>query len=96
MHRSYWEKRYSRNYHLELLVTHPAYRRRGAGTKLISWGVEGASKFEAHVGVESSEMGFPLYLSLGFELREERFVQVENDAETLGVKVMLLSYAGEK
>ena len=96
VHRQYWEKKYPRNYHLELLVTHPAYRRRGAGTKLTSWGIEKASQLEAHVGVESSPMGFPLYQSLGFKLCEDRVVQVEDEADTLNVKVMVLRYAGRK
>ena len=90
VHRLYWEKTYPRNCHLELLVTHPKYRRRGAGTILTSWGVTVASENGAHVGVESSPMGFFLYQSLGFKLCEDRIVQVEDETETLNVKVMVL------
>ena len=90
VHRQYWEKSYPRNYHLELLVTHPKYRRRGAGTRLTSWGITMASEREAHVGVESSPMGFFLYQSLGFRFCEDRFVQVKDEAERLDVKVMVL------
>ena len=51
-----------------------------------------ASEHEAHVGVESSPMGLFLYQTLGFTLCEDRLVQVEEEAETLNVKVMVLQY----
>lgn len=86
--KQYWESMYPDNFHLELLCTHPDYRRRGAGTMLTSWGLKAADLEGADAGVESSPMGFPLYQSLGFTLLEERIVKVDGDDADLAVRVM--------
>ena len=89
VHAEYWVKKYPRNYHLQLLATHPDYRRRGAGSLLSQWGIKEAVTSGVAVGVEASPMGFLLYSQLGFKLKDTLTVQAEDDAETLAVKVMV-------
>jgi len=89
VHAKYWETLYPKNYRLELLATHPDYRKRGAATELIQWGIEKAAFEGVDVGVESSPMGLPLYLHLEFILQETLTVTVEGDDATLLVRVML-------
>jgi len=89
VHEQYWEKEYPENFHLDLLCTHPDWRRRGAGTMLIEWGINHARQEGVDVGVESSPMGLPLYESLSFLLTETKEVQVDGEDEKLLVRVMV-------
>lgn len=89
VHAKYWEKKYAQNYHLELLATHPDYRRRGAGTLLSQWGIDQGLAAGIDIGVEASPMGFPLYSQLGFILLETLMVEVEGDDAKLTVRVMV-------
>ncbi|KAF2747096.1 hypothetical protein M011DRAFT_381004, partial [Sporormia fimetaria CBS 119925] len=60
---------------LETLVTHPDHHRRGAGSKLVKWGVEEADRLGVEGYVEASEMGAPLYERYGF--REVKRVEMD-------------------
>ncbi|KAK5950195.1 hypothetical protein OHC33_008663 [Knufia fluminis] len=52
--------------YLHILVTDPAYGRRGAGGMLTQWGIDEAKKHNLPCYVESSTVGHELYKRLGF------------------------------
>ncbi|CAG8961932.1 hypothetical protein HYFRA_00014090 [Hymenoscyphus fraxineus] len=52
---------------LELMVTHVDFRRRGAATALLKWGIEEADREKIPCKVEGSPMGRLLYKSQGFK-----------------------------
>ncbi|KAH7391703.1 acyl-CoA N-acyltransferase [Pyrenochaeta sp. MPI-SDFR-AT-0127] len=58
-------------YFLHILATHPDHHRRGAGARLIAWGLEKADKVQLPAFLESSPMGRPLYARMGFEPKHE-------------------------
>ncbi|KAF8545249.1 hypothetical protein BDD12DRAFT_637208, partial [Trichophaea hybrida] len=89
VHKQYWETLCPENFHLDLLCTHPDWRRRGAGTMLTEWGINHARQECVDVGVESSPMGLSLYERLGFLLIDTKEVQVEDEDEKLLVRVMV-------
>ncbi len=45
----------------------PAYQRRGAGAKLLEWGLERADQLGLPAYLESSKVGYRLYKRHGFE-----------------------------
>lgn len=51
---------------LEILVAHPEAQGRGAGTKLLTWGVEQADKYGIVMALESTPAGLTLYGRFGF------------------------------
>lgn len=51
---------------LDMLCTHPEYRRRGAGGMLVSWGCERADADRVAAYVDASPSGKPLYEKFGF------------------------------
>lgn len=53
---------------LDLLVTHPDYYRRGAGSMPIAWGTARADEMDLDAYLEASEMGQPLYERHGFKI----------------------------
>ncbi|RAH48589.1 GNAT family N-acetyltransferase [Aspergillus brunneoviolaceus CBS 621.78] len=61
-------------YYLDMLVTHPQHRRRGAATMLVRWGCELADRTGMPVYIDSTRAGVPVYERLGF-------VVVREDAE---------------
>ncbi|OJJ96553.1 hypothetical protein ASPACDRAFT_34357 [Aspergillus aculeatus ATCC 16872] len=61
-------------YYLDMLVTHPQHRRRGAATMLVRWGCELADRTGMLVYIDSTRAGVPVYEPLGF-------VVVREDAE---------------
>ncbi|EPE28362.1 Acyl-CoA N-acyltransferases (Nat) [Glarea lozoyensis ATCC 20868] len=52
---------------LDLLTVDPKYQRRGAGRLLVKWGTSQADKLGLKCVVESTDPGFGLYKSEGFE-----------------------------
>ncbi|KAK4649347.1 uncharacterized protein QC761_118050 [Podospora bellae-mahoneyi] len=55
--------------HLWMLVTHPDFRRRGAGTRLCNWGVDESARRGGWIlTVMASPMGRKLYEELGYVL----------------------------
>ncbi|KAF2771517.1 acyl-CoA N-acyltransferase [Teratosphaeria nubilosa] len=52
---------------LDILVVHPAFQRRGAGTQLLSWGCEQADKLGVPIVLESTPAGLSLYQRVGFK-----------------------------
>lgn len=49
------------------LVTRPGFRKRGAGTQLVQWGLEQAAAGGEPAYLEAGNNGRPLYKKLGFE-----------------------------
>ncbi|KAH7039722.1 acyl-CoA N-acyltransferase [Microdochium trichocladiopsis] len=81
--RRYFSRHWERQYHLWALVTHPDYRRRGAGTALVRWGTRAAREkggWAASV-IASSPAGKRLYAYCGFEELGEVVVQIEGEEE---------------
>lgn len=52
---------------LEYLVANPLMQRRGAGSRLLTWGVEQADKQNVLLCLESTPLGVPLYERFGFQ-----------------------------
>lgn len=51
---------------LDILVVHPDSQGRGAGTRLLAWGVEEAEKHGVRMALESTPAGLSLYERFGF------------------------------
>jgi GNAT superfamily N-acetyltransferase len=52
------------------LVTHPDFHGKGAGTKLLAWGVDQADKLGVRMALESTPAGLMLYKRFGFRETE--------------------------
>ena len=75
---------------LSALVVHPDFRRRGAGTMLVDWGIKAAYGKGWPVTLYTSPMGKLLYQHLGFQPITTERVRVEDEDETLVSQVMAL------
>ena len=75
-------------------MVHPDFRLRGAGTKLVRWGIEVAEGKGWPVTLCASPMSLLLYEHLGFEKIASEVVQVEGEEETLTSAVMI--YGGKQ
>lgn len=54
------------------MYTHPAYRRKGSASKTLSLLVADAREKDiAHIGLEATDMGRPLYEHFGFTQAEQ-------------------------
>lgn len=74
---------------LEWLVTHPSFRRRGAGTKLCKWGEEEAIRRGGWtLTVMASPMGNVLYAHLGYRLVGTVTAGMDNEEETVDIDIM--------
>ncbi|GIK06125.1 hypothetical protein Aspvir_001768 [Aspergillus viridinutans] len=62
-------------YYLDMLVTHPDYRRQGAGSMLIQWGCDRADGEGVPAYVDAHHAAAPLYRKFGF--RDRTDVQVD-------------------
>ncbi|MCJ1312464.1 hypothetical protein MMC25_006138 [Agyrium rufum] len=56
---------------LQIMFTHPAYRRKGAGTMLMKWGTELADELGLESWVQATPLGKALYLHFGYEVVKE-------------------------
>jgi GNAT superfamily N-acetyltransferase len=74
---------------LKILLCHPSYRRRGAGTALVKWGMSVAHVQGVNTALFSSPMGVPLYHRLGFQQIGTFEVKVDGDEEKLGIPAMV-------
>jgi predicted N-acetyltransferase YhbS len=68
---------------LILLATHQEYQRRGAGAKLVTWGMEMASEHGKTTVVIGSPAGKELYLRLGFKLVGDFHVQLDGEEDKM-------------
>ncbi|KAF2869230.1 acyl-CoA N-acyltransferase, partial [Massariosphaeria phaeospora] len=53
---------------LNILFTHPGYRRRGIGSMLLEWGLQTAKDLGVEVWLNATPQGKPLYEKYGFEV----------------------------
>lgn len=75
---------------LKILLCHPDYQRRGAGTALTRWGIREAARLRLCTTVFASPMGLNLYRKLGFKEIDRFRVQLEGDAEYLEIPALIL------
>ncbi|GFF36686.1 hypothetical protein IFM51744_03207 [Aspergillus udagawae] len=64
-------------YYLDVLVTHPVYRRQGAGSMLIQWGCDRADKEAVPAYVDAHYAAAPLYRKFGFRDRKDIEVNLQ-------------------
>lgn len=74
---------------LKILLCHPDYRRRGAGTALVNRGTAAARCQGVNTALFSSPMGLHLYRKLGFQEIGRFEVEVEADDERLDIPAMV-------
>jgi hypothetical protein len=75
--------------HLQMLGTHPDYRRLGAAAKLVRWGMERAWKDQVVITLLAGGAGYPLYKSLGFEDLGAEDARVPGEEESVSFNVMV-------
>ncbi|KAL8687268.1 MAG: hypothetical protein Q9218_006507 [Villophora microphyllina] len=68
---------------LNICFVHPEWRRRGAGSMLVNWGVQKANELKLDTFIEAAEPGIPLYLKHGFEVNDYHWIdpKLENPSE---------------
>jgi ribosomal protein S18 acetylase RimI-like enzyme len=75
-------------FNLWMLITHPDFRNRGAGTMLCNWGQTEAIKNGKILTVMASPMGKNLYEYLGYKLVGAEKVQAEGEEETFDIYIL--------
>lgn len=75
--------------YLSALVVHPSFRRRGAGTVLVNWGIQVAEGRGWPVTVAASPTGKFLYTHLRFQVIEVEVIRVNGEEETLETTIMV-------
>lgn len=79
---------------MDMVVVHPAYWRRGHGSRLVRWGMALADLDRIGQGVVAAAMGEKLYLSLDFiKLAEVAVEDAAGSSPPRGVKVGVLRYS---
>jgi predicted GNAT family acetyltransferase len=72
-----------------MLVTHPDFRRRGAGSMICSWGEKVASKKGWTLTLFASPIGKFLYEHLGYKHVGSEQVQVDGEDEVISIDSMV-------
>ncbi|KAK0634458.1 hypothetical protein B0T17DRAFT_485472 [Bombardia bombarda] len=85
-----------RHVFLKILLCHPDYQRRGAGTALTNWGIDAARRLGVNTTVFASPMGESLYEKLGFKKLGTFRVQSDGDAAFLEIPAMVLATATQR
>jgi len=89
--RDMFDKRYTRGHmFLKILLCHPDYQRRGAGSALTSWGIEEGRRLGLNTTVFASPMGLRLYKKLGFREIGRFRVQLDGDDAFLEIPALVL------
>jgi GNAT superfamily N-acetyltransferase len=70
-----------RHWYLEILATRPEWQGKGAGGKLLRWGLRKADEEGTETYLEASPDGKPIYEHLGFEEVDRLVVQLEGKGE---------------
>jgi ribosomal protein S18 acetylase RimI-like enzyme len=87
--RQWFDEKFGENQlNLTVLCTHPEFRRRGAGTRLVEWGKFKALEAGMAVTLFSSPMGRKLYSKLGFTEVGDVKIQVPGEEEVLYIQGM--------
>jgi GNAT superfamily N-acetyltransferase len=65
---------------LNIIFTHPDYRRRGVAELLLEWGIKRADELGLEIWLDSTVYGVPLYKKHGFQVVKENNInpQTEN------------------
>lgn len=72
-----------------MLITHPDFRRRGAGSQLVKWGEEKlARRARCVLTVLASRMGKELYEHLGYGLVGFETARVDGEMEKVDIFAM--------
>jgi len=79
---------------LKILLCHPSYQRRGAGSALTKWGIDQAARHGLDTTVFASPMGLALYKKLGFREIGRFRVQVDEEVEFLEIPALVLAWGG--
>ena len=87
--KTYFAEYANEQINLAALVVHPDFRRRGAGTTSVNWGIENAEKKGWPVTLCASPMGQLLYEHLKFTKIATEIVRVEGEEEILSSAVMV-------
>lgn len=77
---------------LKILLCHPLYQRRGAGSALTRWGIDQAARYGLDTTVFASPMGLELYRKLGFREIGRFRVQVDKEVEFLEIPALVLPW----
>ncbi|KAK3071576.1 hypothetical protein LTR53_008384 [Teratosphaeriaceae sp. CCFEE 6253] len=88
----YFKKYAEKQIHLWLIVTHPDFRRRGAGTLLMDWGMHNEKRWP--LTLFASPMGQKLYEHMQFEKVASEYIQVLGEDEKLTFAVMERHFDG--
>lgn len=75
--------------HLQILATHPDYRRQGAASSLCKWGMGIVEKKQMCISVFGSPKGKALYQHLKFMELGTLIVQVEGEEKKLTISACL-------
>jgi GNAT superfamily N-acetyltransferase len=59
---------------LNIVFTHPSYRRKGIGAMLLEWGVDVAKEMKVDFWLDATPIGKPLYEKYGFQLVERNLL----------------------
>ncbi|KAH7121841.1 acyl-CoA N-acyltransferase [Dactylonectria estremocensis] len=65
--------------YLNILFTHPDYRRRGVADLMLAWGIQRADEMGVEMWLDSTACGVPVYLKHGFLVVNENRVRPTKD-----------------
>ncbi|KAG8158244.1 hypothetical protein KVR01_012005 [Diaporthe batatas] len=75
--------------YLSSLIVRPSFRRRGAGTLLVNWGIQLAEGRGWPVTLAATPMGKFLYASLGFQVIGVEVIRANGEEESLETTMMV-------
>lgn len=75
--------------YLRILGTHPDYRRRGFGSKLLKLGIDRATHDDVVITLMSTLLGYPAYIACGFRELESMRIQVKDEEVFIVMKRMV-------
>ncbi|TVY82900.1 hypothetical protein LSUE1_G006285 [Lachnellula suecica] len=70
-----------RHWYLEIIATRPEWQGKGAGGKLLRWGLQKADEEGTETYLEASPDGKPIYEHLGFKEVDRLVVELEGEGE---------------
>ncbi len=73
---------------MEMLVVHPAYSRRGHGTRLARWGMQFADMCKVKMGTLAADDGAKVCASLGWKELEKLKIEDGTTAQGFTIHVM--------
>ncbi|MCJ1246386.1 hypothetical protein MMC30_003593 [Trapelia coarctata] len=65
--------------YLNIIFTHPAYRRKGAGDLMMDWGIQKAEEMGVEMWLDATVYGVPLYKKHGFAVVNESDIRPTTD-----------------